>query len=227
MKIIAVVNQKGGVGKSTLSQSIADTLAFRGFNVVLLDTDKQQSSSNLIQRRSDCAPELPSPTAYTLSNRFTSDTLRRDFGTADFVVIDGGGGRDTFIDNMTISAISNCDIALVPMDSSIHCIDQTQNTLEIIQQRQAIADGRPLTRTIMMRANPNTKTYQASLEYMAANGLVKLSTDMRNRTAHEGLPAAGLTAIYSRDKKMVKEINDITDEVLRLLKAPLAPKKAG
>ncbi|MBN0070398.1 ParA family protein, partial [Pseudomonas aeruginosa] len=49
--IIALLNQKGGVGKTTLATHIAGELALRGQHVVLLDADPQGSSLDWTQRR--------------------------------------------------------------------------------------------------------------------------------------------------------------------------------
>lgn len=50
--IVALLNQKGGVGKTTLATHIAGELALRGQHVVLLDADPQGSSLDWTQRRS-------------------------------------------------------------------------------------------------------------------------------------------------------------------------------
>ena len=39
MKVISVLSQKGGSGKSTLSINIARSLQLKGFDVALIDTD--------------------------------------------------------------------------------------------------------------------------------------------------------------------------------------------
>ena len=43
MKVISVINYKGGVGKTTLTANLAAELAFRGKRVLLLDADSQCS----------------------------------------------------------------------------------------------------------------------------------------------------------------------------------------
>lgn len=48
MKIIAVTNRKGGVGKSTIAAHVAAGLAIRGLNVCIVDTDPQGHAATLV-----------------------------------------------------------------------------------------------------------------------------------------------------------------------------------
>ena len=50
MPVIAVVNQKGGAGKSTISVHLARWLLNRKQTVVVVDADAQQSSSKWLDR---------------------------------------------------------------------------------------------------------------------------------------------------------------------------------
>lgn len=51
--IISFLNQKGGVGKTTLSINVAGYLAQRGFKILLIDADKQASSSTWASLRDE------------------------------------------------------------------------------------------------------------------------------------------------------------------------------
>ena len=42
MKIVSVINYKGGVGKTTLTANLAAELAWRGRKVLMIDLDAQQ-----------------------------------------------------------------------------------------------------------------------------------------------------------------------------------------
>ena len=43
MQTISVINYKGGVGKTTLTANIAGELAYRGYDVLMVDLDPQAS----------------------------------------------------------------------------------------------------------------------------------------------------------------------------------------
>ena len=56
MKTIAIAMQKGGVGKSTLAKALGVAGARAGLNVLVLDMDSQQSTTQWAERRKDALP---------------------------------------------------------------------------------------------------------------------------------------------------------------------------
>ena len=58
MPVIAVVNRKGGSGKSTLTTHLAAWLARQGVAVMLGDVDRQQSTKAWLKRRSPALPTI-------------------------------------------------------------------------------------------------------------------------------------------------------------------------
>lgn len=86
--IIAIANQKGGVGKTTTAVTLAHGLAMRGFRTLLIDLDTQGHCAVCLGY--DKAPDLSSWLAgrinlrmATLTARANLDLIRSDSTTAD------------------------------------------------------------------------------------------------------------------------------------------------
>ena len=58
MKVISLVTQKGGSGKSTLCVSLAVAAQEAGHSVCILEMDKQATATQWSQARSGQAPEV-------------------------------------------------------------------------------------------------------------------------------------------------------------------------
>eukprot|EP01136_Pigoraptor_vietnamica_P024296 Opistho-1_new@77207 len=86
--IIAVVNSKGGVGKSTLAGSMAAWLHELGQRVVLADCDSQNSSSEWISEASPHVQIARYETADAVLEGLPQ--LRKE---ADYIVCDGPGSQ--------------------------------------------------------------------------------------------------------------------------------------
>jgi chromosome partitioning protein len=65
-KVIAVVNQKGGVGKTTTAINLAAALALDGHPTLLVDVDPQANSTGGLGFRRDAESEANRPSVYDL-----------------------------------------------------------------------------------------------------------------------------------------------------------------
>ena len=74
MKIIAITNQKGGVGKTTTSLNLAAALAEKKVRVLLVDLDPQGSASSVLVSKEEGA-ETPSIYAALIGEKPASDLI--------------------------------------------------------------------------------------------------------------------------------------------------------
>lgn len=120
MRVIALVTQKGGTGKSTLAASLAVAAGEAGERVAALDMDPQASLTHWGERRSADAP---------LVDRTTPDKL-----TAALHGLAKHGYTLAFIDTAGIdspaatAAMRAADMALIPARPSLADIEATKPT---------------------------------------------------------------------------------------------------
>lgn len=126
--IIALLNQKGGVGKTTLSVNLADALASKSCRVLLVDADPQGSA-------------LAWPAVRTTEPRFpvvgiAKATLHKDLaGMArhyDVVLIDGPPRSN----DIARSAIMASDLALIPVQPSPVDVWASDATVALVTEAQ-------------------------------------------------------------------------------------------
>lgn len=109
-KVIAILNQKGGVGKTTLAVHLAAWLHEQGHKVTLADCDTQQSSSEWIREA------IPDIKAVRLDN---PDIILNELPIlaqdADYVVADGPGSQT----ETSRALLLRGDLAIVPCKASM------------------------------------------------------------------------------------------------------------
>jgi chromosome partitioning protein len=131
--IIGVLNQKGGVGKTTLAVNLASTLAKGGRRLLLVDADPQGSAMAWSATR-EIAPLFPVV-------GMAKATLHRDLpGLAadyDVVIIDGAPR----VNELGRSAILASDLVLIPVQPSPYDVWAAADTVQLIREARQIKEG--------------------------------------------------------------------------------------
>jgi chromosome partitioning protein len=120
MRIVSLVTQKGGSGKSTLSASLAVAAQTAGERVFLIDMDPQRSLSTWAQNRSDA--NLGVEAIYSSQLPAVLETLAQ--GRVSLVVIDTPAGQSL----ASASAIKAADLVVIPVRPTVFDIWASEAT---------------------------------------------------------------------------------------------------
>lgn len=132
--IIALVNSKGGVGKSTLAGNLVGWLNAHGHRTILADCDTQQSSSEWIR---EALPEVPVTRISSADQAF--DELPVLGKEAEFVVADGPGSQT----ETSRALLMWADLAIIPCKASMFEARALSINTNFVRQAQAVRQGPP------------------------------------------------------------------------------------
>ncbi len=202
-KVIAVVQQKGGSGKTTLAVNLAVSFIRRGMTVALLDTDPQGSLGRWFmarrERLGETGMEFSTSSAWGVS--YECEKLKR---SADIVIVD----TPPKVDADLRPALRVADLVLVPVASSHVDLWATDGVLDLATREKKGAW------LVLNRVRAGTRLSEdvarAAGEMTA--GLAK--AQLANRVVYAETLGQGLGAQEAGTKTVKAEVDALTDEVL-------------
>src|SRR4051795_3748832 len=111
-KIISVVNQKGGSGKTTLSMQLAGALARRGHDVLIVDADPQGTATRWAASAEDEKPFPATVAGLAAAAGKVHREVKKYISRYDYIIIDCPPAVDSLAPQ---SALLIADLAVVPV----------------------------------------------------------------------------------------------------------------
>ncbi|MCB2129786.1 MAG: ParA family protein [Rhodobacteraceae bacterium] len=205
-KVIAVAQQKGGSGKTTLAVNLAVAARLRGLSVALLDTDPQGSLGRWFmtrrERLGDPGLEFSTSSAWGVS--YECEKLKR---SVDLVIVD----TPPKVDADLRPALREADVVLIPVASSHVDLWATEGVLDL-----AAREHKP-SWLVLNRTRSGTRLGEevaaAAAELTAGVAEARLA----NRVVYAETLGQGLGAMEAGRNPAGGEVAALLTEVLRLL----------
>jgi chromosome partitioning protein len=155
---IAVLNQKGGVGKTSLATNLAAAAHLHGLRTLIVDMDRQGSALDWSAARAE-GSKLDGLTVVKADKPLAVARLREMARGYEAVVLDG----PPRLGDVTRSAACAADVVLIPVQPGPFDLWAASETLELLDGADAIRGelGRPAVRRLFVLNRASTGTVLA------------------------------------------------------------------
>ena len=206
--ILSLLNQKGGVGKTTLAVHISTALAQQGARVLLVDADPQASALDWSASRGadPLFPVigLPKP---NLHKEIPAHSVHYDY-----VVIDGAPR----VNELARSAILASDLVIIPVQPSPYDVWAAKDIVDLLREA-AVFKEKMKSRFTINRKIVNTAIGRDVVDALADYEIPVLAATVCQRVAFAESAGQGSTVLeLNPNSNASVEIAQLTREILEL-----------
>jgi chromosome partitioning protein len=196
MKVLSIISQKGGVGKTTLATALAVAAARDGKNTAILDLDPQASASFWKDTRQSETPAVaaipPARLRHTLQ-------AAREAG-CDLAIIDA----PPFAKDIAFEAAQHADFVLIPTKPAVLDLMAMTKTLELLRHYQ-----KP-SAVVMNFCPPTGRELEDTVTTVAKLGATLCPVRIHSRIAYSRAQQTGQTAQeFEPQGKAAEEITEL------------------
>ena len=205
--IIAVLNPKGGAGKTTIALHLSRALKEHG-SVLMVDSDPQGSARDWAEQGGgNSFPIVGVDRAGALKG-----TIQQMTHAYDWIVIDGAAK----LEEMAAHAVSIAELVIIPVQPSPLDLWACETLVSQIKQRQIITDGVPTAAFQVSRAKKGTNLAKDVRRVVSEYELPLLDGNIHDRTIFAKSLSDGSTAIDVEPEGAASfEIRHLTKQIIK------------
>ena len=217
-KIVLVLNEKGGCGKTTTTCNLAGTMGLRGFDVLVADLDPQQTSANWLARADGANFRATIWPGFRYREKINAE-LEKLCAKYDIIVVD----CPPSVENpATWAVLMVADLVLIPTKLGPADIDAVPAAKNLVKKAQEKAGRDYPVRVLPVATRFHMADDKAALQSLARDKQFPcLPIFLGDRKAFTRAMLVGATAHSIRHgEEAVRELEALTDTALKLLGLP-------
>lgn len=213
-RTLAIINQKGGVGKSTTAEALAAGLTLKGYSVLSIDLDAQGNMSYTAGAKTDGATalgvltgEIPARDAIQHTESGDIIPASKALAGADAFITDTGkeyrlrealepirGEYDFIIVDtppalgiLTINALTACDSVIIPAQADIYSLQGIEQLAETIKPVKKYTNPDLTIEGILLTRYSSRSVLSREVAELAEQLAAKLGTKLFKTTIREAI----------------------------------------
>jgi chromosome partitioning protein len=203
MNVVAVISEKGGVGKTTIAVDLAVAAVRRQLVVAVLDIDPQATAANWLDRRKDKQPWIIA----TPVSRLVPVISKCKAEGVELIIIDTQGE----ISMDTAAAARRADLVLIPIEPNMSSLETVPKVADLVRYA-----GNPDSAYIITRAAIQGHEAKEAAAFITAQGLTVSPVVLHARAVHRHAWNAGqVAAEFDSHSKAAEEAAQLAEYVLR------------
>lgn len=215
--VIAVANQKGGVGKTTTTMNLAGAFNHSGYKTLVADADDQNSCLRWSAVADEQNPLPFRIVSIATHGKQIGNVISQLAEDSDIVLVDC---PPSIKDPATARVLAVADATIIPTDSSPLDIWSSEGMMRLVEQTRTFQPNGKYA-ILLNRSNVKTMLHAQMRDLLTESSVHLLTSTVKQREVYRLTAALGRTVFDAKGIRGVKpardEISALFDEMVEFL----------